>query len=138
MEKIIIISILLCAILFCGCTSSPDPVVIDKNGIEEFEYRFTEADNGKTVNVKSGGYIVITLDENPSTGYTWVFKENQFPSMDSSFVESGGLIGSGGKRVIRYIAGGADEITVIGEYKREWESKEPEKTFTLHVVIDYN
>jgi inhibitor of cysteine peptidase len=51
------------AVAGCGGTG--------KQKESNLETTFTEADNGRTVQVKTGDVIRVQLPENPSTGYHW-------------------------------------------------------------------
>lgn len=66
----------------------------------------TEADEGKTFVLSQGNSIVITLSENPGTGYQWAIE-----SLDLRMVElqsstfslpSNAGVGGGGERVLTF------------------------------------
>src|SRR5512142_1190062 len=67
--SLLIIVIVLALAITSGCGKSAD-------------VKLTAADNGKTVDVKSGELIVIELEGNPGTGYTWEAKD-----LDTSMFE---------------------------------------------------
>ena len=101
----------------------------------------TAADEGSQVEVKPGGQIIITLDGNPSTGYTWevkdldsvMFEQVGDPVFDSS---NPGLVGSGGTLTLTFksLKAGASTLTLI--YHRPWETGvDPLDTFTVAVTV---
>ena len=101
----------------------------------------TAADEGSQVEVKSGGQIIITLDGNPSTGYTWevkdldsvMFEQVSDPVFNSS---NPGLVGSGGTLTLTFksLKAGASTLTLI--YHRPWETGvDPLDTFTVAVTV---
>jgi len=100
----------------------------------------TTADQGGKVEVKVGGLIVIKLDDNPSTGFTWEAKDldtTMFEQVgDSTFISSNpGLVGSGGTLTITFKAlkAGTASLTLI--YHRPWETGvDPIDTFAVTVT----
>lgn len=101
-----------------------------------------ENDNGKTINCSTGQKIIITLDSNPSTGYSWYISGNsktsnlELISQDFKQKEAQKL-GAGGKQLFTFKAIQKGEATLILEYKREWEKDTPpEKTFEVDFKIN--
>lgn len=101
----------------------------------------TAADNGSQVEVKVGEQIVITLDGNPSTGYTWEAKD-----LDATMIEqvgdpvfsssNPGLVGAGGTLTLTFKAlkAGAASLTLV--YHRPWETGvDPIDTFAVTVTV---
>ncbi len=97
--------------------------------------------NGSQVEVKAGGQIVITLDGNPSTGYSWEAKD-----LDASMFELAGdpvftssnpdLVGSGGTITLTFKALKAGTSTLALVYHRPWETGvEPINTFSVTVIV---
>jgi inhibitor of cysteine peptidase len=61
-----VLALLLLALLgTAGCASSTAPRSVT----------LTMADNGQTVTVQSGGEVLLTLVENPTSGYTWAIAQ---------------------------------------------------------------
>ena len=101
----------------------------------------TEADNGKTINVKPGHIIILKLNENPSTGYSWQMKLSKGLELlsDKYSSESSGpggraILGAGGYHLwtIEAKYKGSQQVEAI--YKRSWEQAEV-KAFKLTVVV---
>jgi inhibitor of cysteine peptidase len=101
----------------------------------------TMADNGKQVNTKVGEQIIITLDGNPSTGYSWessdldttIFKQVGDPVFQSS---DPNLVGSGGTLTLTFEALKAGTATLALVYHRPWETGiDPLDTFSILVTV---
>ncbi len=104
------------------------------------EVQLTEADNGSTIELKSGQALSITLEANPTTGYTWEVVESPDEQVmrqvgKIEFKPESEAIGAGGVQIIRFevVNAGQTNLTLI--YHRPWETDvEPLKTFSLHVI----
>ena len=105
------------------------------------EVKLTAADNGSEFELKKGHIMVITLDANPTTGYTWEVIEPvddqvlQQPG-ELEFKRESDLIGAGGMQIIRFedVKPGQAAIRLV--YHRPWETDvEPLKTFAVQVVV---
>lgn len=101
----------------------------------------TSTNNGGKVEVQVSGQIIIKLDGNPSTGYTWeakdldatLFKQIGDPVFSSS---NPGLVGSGGTLTLTFNAlkAGTSPLTLI--YHRPWEAGvDPISTFAVTVTV---
>ena len=100
----------------------------------------TENDNGKTVTVNTGDKLIVKLDGNPTTGYTW-----QLNNFDTSLLESAGepdyktdslLIGSGGRYTYTFAALKPGEVTLQFNYLRTWEKDiPPVENFSITVDV---
>jgi inhibitor of cysteine peptidase len=101
----------------------------------------TSANNGNQVEVKVGGQIIITLDGNPSTGYTWEAKDLDASMLtqigDPVFNSSNpGLVGSGGTLTMTFKALKAGMSTLTLVYHRPWETGvEPTNTFSVTLKV---
>ena len=104
------------------------------------QINLTTIDNGSQVEIKAGGKIVITLDGNPSTGYTWETRDLDSTFLeqvgDTAFISSDpGLIGSGGTLTLTFEVLKAGTTTLSLVYHRPWETDvDPIDTFTVTVV----
>lgn len=101
----------------------------------------TQEDNGKTINGRVGQILVLTLEENPTTGYNWEMmdtnsnilslKVSKYEQDDA--LRSRGLFGAGGKHIyvfkLSYV--GTTQLQLI--YKRPWE---PEGIQNFSVIVD--
>jgi inhibitor of cysteine peptidase len=102
----------------------------------------TQADNGKLVALKVGESLAITLDSNPSTGYSW-----QLGAMKRAILQQQGepqytppaqpLPGAGGQHTFQFTAVGAGRTTLTLVYKQLFDRKAaPAEKFTIQVTVD--
>lgn len=95
-------------------------------------------DNGKTITISEGSSIKISLDENPTTGYSWnETVTSGLAVVDSSYISSNSsMVGAGGVRewTVKAAGKGMQQFTAIN--KRPWEpAAGNETTFTLNVNV---
>jgi inhibitor of cysteine peptidase len=101
----------------------------------------TADDNASQVEVKVGKQIVIKLDGNPSTGYTWEAKDldtTMFEQVgDPAFASSNpSLVGSGGTLTLTFKALKAGTAMLTLVYHRPWETGvDPIDTFAVTVTV---
>ena len=106
--------------------------------------KLTEADNGKTIKVKVGDLVVITLKGNPTTGFSW-----RTAKLDGKAIEQAGdpkyttnrhrpgMVGVGGTFVFKFKAAKSGKTEVNLEYVRPWEKdKKPVKTFSATIEVE--
>lgn len=111
------------------------------NGCASKKTKLTVVDNNGQVDLKVGDSIVVELDGNPSTGYTWTAKDldtSMFQQVGDPEFKSGnpGLIGSGGSLTLTFktLKAGTTALTLV--YHRPWETDvKPQDTFTVSVVV---
>ena len=105
------------------------------------QVNLTAADKDSQVDVAKGGTIVITLDGNPSTGFSWeprdldaaMFKQVGEPVFTSS---SPDLIGSGGTLTLTFKTLQAGTAVLNLVYHRSWETGvDPIDTFSVTVKV---
>jgi inhibitor of cysteine peptidase len=119
----------LLTLLLTSCGSSSD-VNLDLN------------DSGSQVEVEKGQVLVISLESNPSTGYSWDVMEIDESILkqvgESEFIssQSGDIVGAGGVEVLRFETTGVGTTYLELGYRRVWEEDvEPLMLFTLSVVV---
>jgi inhibitor of cysteine peptidase len=70
--------------------------------------RLTQADKGKSITAHSGDEVIITLPENPTTGYRWAIDQTDATILEaqgSTFSSMpGGGVGNGGTRTFTFTA----------------------------------
>jgi inhibitor of cysteine peptidase len=116
-------------------------MVILITGCGSVQTQLSAADNSKTVEVKAGDQIVIALEGNPSTGYTWEAKDldaSMFQQVGETEFKSSnpGLIGAGGTLTLTFktLKAGTSALTLI--YHRPWETDvAPVNTFMVNVTV---
>ena len=102
--------------MLTACGSPPRPVSL------------TAVDKGTQVNMQIGEQMTVTLDGNPSTGYTWEAKDldtTMFQQVgDPVFISSNpGMVGSGGSLTLTFKALKAGKAVLTLIYHRPWKSE---------------
>jgi inhibitor of cysteine peptidase len=103
--------------------------------------KLTSADNGKTIEVKTGDQITIVLAGNPSTGYNWLVKDPDTSMLqqigEAEFKsDNPGLIGSGGTLTLTFKALKAGTTTLSLSYQRPWETDvKPLDTYSVTLTV---
>ena len=100
--------------------------------------RLTVRDNGKTITVKAGQRIEISLAGNPTTGFTWNDKTaGDVLSLSGkvSHRAGGPALGAPGMSTASYLANKTGKAEIVLEYKRVFEKKPPLKTFKVTVAV---
>jgi inhibitor of cysteine peptidase len=103
-----------------------------------------DSDNGSQVALRQGQILAVTLESNPTTGYSWapVEKENSIfePFGDPIYFppeEVDGVVGAGGWEIFYFRSVSAGQETLQLVYRRPWETDvEPTKTFSIDVVVN--
>ncbi|GEM_PF-724273 len=111
--------------------------VVLAGGAAAARLSFGESDNGKTVSAFPGDTIVLSLSENPSTGYRWVMETSGCIALvASSYTPSGtGRIGAPGTRVWRFMVNGTGPGEISAVYRRPWmQDSGSGERFALHII----
>ena len=152
MDKIIIrtiaiISILLIVITGLGCvteenTSVPEETpteYTETTSIQSVTNTYSEDNNQDTVYGIKGDIIIVELEENPTTGYSWnlTYSEGLELSGDNYTQENNTeeIVGVGGvhKWTFKVIDTGEQKISAV--YMRPWEERTGEEnTFDLTII----
>lgn len=106
----------------------------------EFTILASLADNGRTIVVPKGARLVLTLEENPTTGYQWSVGEYNGPVLklvDSSFSAAAGeSLGRGGSRSFLFMAKQEGKERLALRQIRPWDADDVLETkFTIDVVV---
>lgn len=108
---------------------------------QQQEVQATIDDNGREVQLKKGQTLVVTLEANPTTGYSWEVAEPLDEQVlrqvgEPEFKQESEALGAGGVQVLRFEAVNAGQITLKLVYHRPWEKGvEPLETYSLQVVV---
>jgi inhibitor of cysteine peptidase len=117
-------------LMVSGCGSSPVVKVKD-------------ADNGAQKVMKVGQLLHVSLESNPTTGFSWEALEAD----DSILQMQGGakfyandnrtedLAGAGGTDNFYFIAVDEGERVLEFVYRRAWEDAQPDRAFTVYVSV---
>ena len=98
-------------------------------------------DDGNTVKLEPGDTLVITLDANPTTGYSWHVLKIDRSILDlrkKEFQPASNLLGAPGKEILHFMALGSGETKLVLGCLRPWEKgAKPLHTFSARVrVVD--
>jgi predicted secreted protein len=97
------------------------------------------SDSGSQVELRSGQNLVISLEGNPTTDYTWeavAYDEGILRQVgEPAFTPESAAIGASGRHVLRFEALDEDQTTLPLVYHRPWEDAEPENVFSVQVVV---
>ncbi|ELP86442.1 Amoebiasin-1, putative [Entamoeba invadens IP1] len=98
----------------------------------------TEKNNGQTIQMTFGQKQKITLNGNPTTGYSWMVIESTGVTADIDYVQDPcepGMCGVPGTYTITLTATQRGEGQIVLAYKRAWETKAPASKFSLKLSI---
>jgi inhibitor of cysteine peptidase len=100
----------------------------------------TEADSGHAVALRIGQELILALNSNHSTGYSWIRTDTETPvlvTLGKPEYKSGGpLPGASGLEIWKFRAVRRGAQTLELEYRRPWEKHtQPADTVILHVTI---
>jgi inhibitor of cysteine peptidase len=95
---------------------------------------------GKSVNLKVGDKLVVSVAENPSTGYAWktTAKPSFLKLLTSKYTANpvaSGVVGGGGRRVLTYKATKKGSGTLKLVYRRSFAPSADDQKFTVKVTV---
>jgi inhibitor of cysteine peptidase len=108
---------------------------------QQQEVKASIDDNGREKQLKKGQTLVVTLEGNPTTGYSWEVAEPLDEQVlrqasEPEFKAESEALGAGGVQVLRFEAVNAGQITLKLVYHRPWEKDvEPLETYSIQVVV---
>lgn len=125
-----LLTVVVLALAATGCNQSPPATVT-----------LGAKDDGRTITLKSGGTLIIELEGNPTTGFSWEVQAVDdavlAPQGDPQYTASEtGLVGSGGVFTFTFKAASKGETTLQLVYHRSWEKVAPADTFDVTVVVN--
>jgi predicted secreted protein len=112
--------------------------IADLHAQEPPEVTMSAFDDGHLFQLTEGQELVIELDGNPSTGYTWEVTRADGRILrqigETEFQPQSQLLGAPGKQVLRFEAIGAGQTDLELVYHRPWETHiAPLNTFSVQV-----
>ena len=97
------------------------------------------SDHQEQVELQEGQTLSVSLEGNPTTGYTWETLEIDEQVLrqigQPAFTPASDALGAPGTQVIRFRAVGQGRTTLRLVYHRPWEDAEPERTFSVEVIV---
>jgi inhibitor of cysteine peptidase len=101
----------------------------------------TAADSDKQITLNAGDSLILTLDSNPSTGFSWsnasISKVSVIKEMSREFKEPDSkLMGASGQDIWTFKALEKGTSTISMNYSRPWEKDvAPIATFNVTIVV---
>ncbi len=96
-------------------------------------------DDQEQVELQEGQTLSVSLEGNPTTGYTWETVEVDEQVLrqigEPAFTPASDAVGAPGTQVIRFRAVDQGRTTLRLVYHRPWEDAEPERTFSVEVIV---
>ena len=103
------------------------------------QVKLDAGDDGSQVELQVGQKLVVSLEGNPTTGYTWEAADLDEKVLrqvgEAEFKADSGATGAGGTQTLRFEAVNSGQTTLKLAYLRPWEDAAPEKTFSVQVVV---
>ncbi len=104
------------------------------------EVKLDAGDDGSQVELNAGQTLVVSLEGNPTTGYTWEAAELDEQVLrqvgEAEFKPDSDAIGAGGVQTLRFETVNTGQTTLKLVYRRPWEAdEEPTETFSVQVVV---
>lgn len=98
-------------------------------------------DNGRTLELSNGDTLIVGLEGNPTTGFSWEVEAVDdavlAPQGDADYTASEtGLVGSGGIFAFTFKAARKGQTQLQLVYHRSWEETAPADTFDVKVVVN--
>lgn len=122
------------ALAACGGTSAEQPKILDGSGSYEVDGGTVELTDGK---------VKVSLEANPSTGYTWMLETGS----DLVQLESEEFVSNtrsdkpdpaadqSGTQVFTFTGDREGTESIMLTYEEPWSAKDPEKTVNLQVAV---
>jgi inhibitor of cysteine peptidase len=137
----IVTGLLIALILMAGCgpvreaNLNADVVKADGN-----EVKIQATDNGSQVSLAQGQILVVTLESNPTTGYSWQADGLAGDVLqqvgEAEFQAQSDLLGAPGVEILRFQATGSGQVELKLVYHRPWEQGvAPLQTFSVQVTV---
>jgi inhibitor of cysteine peptidase len=131
-KKVICIFVLFGLLIVIGTCTILAPVSQSALSVE---------DEGKTVKVKVGNQLNVSLDGNPSTGYHWEVGPGGSTLLEqvgeAEFASDNNAVGSPGKVTLTFKAVKPGEETLQLVYHQPWETgAAPLKTFEVNIQAE--
>ena len=104
------------------------------------EVKLDAGDDGSQVELDAGQTLVVNLEGNPTTGYTWEAAELDEQVLrqvgETEFKPESDAIGAGGVQTLSFETANSGQTTLNLVYHRPWEADvEPAETFSVQVVV---
>jgi inhibitor of cysteine peptidase len=107
------------------------------------EVQLMDADNGRSIEVASGGTVIVALTSNRSTGYAWAVDVAPGPQLtqlgEAEYAPAGSslpVVGAGGTEKFTFSATSPGVVSLHLVYRRSFEpGVPPVRTFEVSVTV---
>lgn len=104
------------------------------------EIKLGSGDNGRQIELNKGQTLVVSLEANPTTGYTWEVSELDTHILsqigETEFKPESDLLGAGGMQILRFESANSGQTPLKLVYHRPWEKDvEPLQNYSIQVVV---
>jgi len=146
----VVVAAALAAAMACGGGKGAAPTATPAAPYSD-KVQLTDSDNGKAVQLALGGQVIVTLESNPSTGFSWSVASLAGPELELAGepryeppASTTPLAGAAGAQVFTFRitgtgmppAGTPAVVQVAIDYKRSFEpNTPPDRTFHFTVEI---
>jgi inhibitor of cysteine peptidase len=104
----------------------------------------TEEDSGGTVTIGMADSLIVALDSNPTTGFSWTLvyiSDGVVTNVSNEYIPNPTptgepIVGSGGEEIWTFAPQAAGISTIEMMYSRPWESVEPAARFNITVTVE--
>ena len=105
----------------------------------------TENDSEGEVTVAVGDTLVVALDSNPTTGFSWALVNISdtavLLNVSSEYIphptpEGEPMTGSGGEEIWSFAALAAGSADIAMQYAQPWQPEQPAATFNIRVTVE--
>ncbi|MFP4655465.1 MAG: protease inhibitor I42 family protein [Methanohalobium sp.] len=136
-STVLAILAILISTMFLGCLDS-EPSTDGTQNIS-----ITINDSNKTINAEIGDFLILELEENPTTGFQWelnstdglvLVNDTYIPDKDGE-----DKVGVGGTHTWTFKVSDTGNQQIRGVYKRPWENVNGDgKRFNLNIEVQNN
>jgi inhibitor of cysteine peptidase len=136
----IVAGLLIVLVLLAGCGPAQEVRLgADVVKADVKEINVLASDNGSKVELATGQILVITLESNPTTGYSWQVVDSGGAMLqqvgEAEFQPQSDLMGASGVEVLRFEAITTGQAKIELAYQRPWEKDvAPLETFSIQVT----
>ncbi|MEA1958184.1 MAG: protease inhibitor I42 family protein [Chloroflexota bacterium] len=135
-----ILSVMAVAVFACGGTAEEEPTTPTPSASE---VNVDASYNGSQVTLAMGKQLIVTLDSNATTGFSWNLSETSdtivITKLSDEYIAPEGtpMMGQGGQEVWTFeaLAAGTADISMI--YIQSWiQPPDPADTFDITVIVE--
>jgi inhibitor of cysteine peptidase len=118
--------------LLCACSAKSSPVPSTR--------KLSETDLGRSIELRTGEMLEITLPGNPTTGFQWEIAAQDTailqPTGEVEYVPSDSAVGGAGRFIFRFTAIRNGRVNLKLNYTQPFEKGQPPaQTFEVSIIV---